>query len=262
MKMPASIYYFTGTGNSLHTARRIADALGDARVINIARQKGHATIEDKSDTVGIVFPVYYYRLPRIVHEFVEKLRLDTNAYIFAVGTCGGDVGNSLSELDGLLRKNGGHLSAGFKALMPDNAYIGMNLVTPLDERAGVLKASEERLSSIIEAIKKKDTSAYNRGSGMLSAIMGIAGSGFAMNIYRLPKRFKATEKCNCCAVCEKICPVGNITRDGKKVTWGNKCVQCLACFHWCPETAIEIGGKSANVPRYHHPDITLNDMLK
>ncbi len=260
--MSTSIYYFTGTGNSLHAAKTIADALGDARVINIARQKGREVIEDKSDTIGIVFPVYYYKLPKIVHEFMKKLRLDPHAYVFAVATCGGSVGNSLSEMDGLLGKNGGHLSAGFELLMPDNAYIGMDLVTPLDERAGILQASEERLRSIIGVVKTRQNVPFIPGSGILSVITGSMGSGFAMHIYRLPKRFKATEKCNGCGICEKICPVGNITRNGKKVIWSNKCIQCLACFHWCPQTAIEIGGKSAKVPRYHHPKIALDDMLK
>ena len=86
-------------------------------------------------------------------------------------------------------------------------------------------------------------------------------STFAADLYRLPRRFNATDKCNGCGMCEKICPVGNIKQANKKVTWGDHCTHCLACFHWCPQTAIEIGKKSANIARYHHPDIILKDMI-
>ncbi len=257
--MATSIYYFTGTGNSLHVARAVAEKLGDAKVINIARVKGDI-IEDKSDTVGIVFPVFYGNPPNIVKDFAAKLRTAPGAYVFGIATCGGSAWNSLGTLDRILAKNGGRLAMGFALVMPDSAYIGINLVTPPGERDDVLKASEQGLDGIIESLKKKQEQKF--GYNPVTNALGGASSTFADKIYRLPKRFKTTDKCNACGICEKICPVGNITRDGKMVTWGNKCTHCLACFHWCPQTAIEIGNKSGNIARYHHPDIKVSDLLK
>ena len=259
--MSTSIYYFTGTGNSLHVARAVAEKLGDSKVISIARLKGD-TIEDKSDTVGIIFPVFYGNPPNIVKDFAARLRPAPEAYIFGIATCGGAAGNSLHTLRQILAKNGGNLSAGFQLVMPDNAYVGMNLITPPEEREEALKASEIELSRIIDTLKKRGGQESKFGYSIAADIMGIAGSTFATHLYRLPKRFRATDKCNGCGICEKICPSGNITRADKKVTWGNNCTHCLACFHWCPRTAIEIGSKTGNIARYHHPDVKVSDMMK
>ena len=156
--MSTSIYYFTGTGNSLHVARTIAEQLGESKVINILRQNGQGMIEDKSDTVGIVFPVFYMNMPVIVQDFVKKLRPDPNAYVFGIATCGGQSGNSIPMLDKLLQANGVRLSAGFTLKMVDNAYIGIDLVTPQNERDQVQKASEDSLSKIIDKLKKREMS--------------------------------------------------------------------------------------------------------
>jgi ferredoxin len=261
--MPASIYYFTGTGNSLHVARAVAEQLGESKVMNIVRQNGLDVIEDKSDTVGIIFPVYYYNMPHIVQEFVKKLQLDSKAYVFGIATCGGKSGNSIQMLDRLLKVNGVHLSAGFTLTMVDNAYIGIiDLVTPPEERGLVLKASEDSLSDIIEILKKKEKHELKSDYSLVTGLTGDLGIALTTHIYRLSRRFKATDKCTGCGICEKLCPAGNITCVDKKVTWGNNCTQCLACFNWCPQTAIEIGNRSANIARYHHPDIALKDMLK
>jgi ferredoxin len=260
--MSTSIYYFTGTGNSLHVARTVAEQLGNSQVINILRQKGKGMIEDQSDTVGIVFPVFYMNMPVIVQAFVKKLKLDLNAYVFGIATCGGRSGNSLQTLDKLLQANGAHLSAGFTLKMVDNAYIGMDLVTPLEERDQVQKVSEDSLNKIIVALKNKERSGQKFDYSIASGLMGGMSSTFAADIYRLPRRFNVTGKCTGCGICAKVCPVGNITQIDKKVTWGNHCTHCLACFHWCPQAAIEIGKKSADIARYHHPAIKVSDLIK
>jgi ferredoxin len=259
--MSTSIYYFTGTGNSLHVARTVAEQLGDSKVINILRQKGKGMIEDQSDTVGIVFPVFYMNMPVILQAFVKKLKLDPKAYVFGIATCGGRSGNSLQTLDKLLQANGAHLSSGFTLKTVDNAYIGVDITTPEGERDEVLKASEDSLNKIIEKLKKRDISEQFNYS-IANGLMGGLSSTFAADLYRLPRRFNVTEKCTGCGICAKICPVGNVTQIDKKVTWGNNCTHCLACFHWCPQAAIEIGKKSADIARYHHPAIKVSDLIK
>ena len=259
--MPTTIYYFTGTGNSLHVARKIAEQLGESKIINIARARGDV-IDDKSEIVGIVYPVYYRNPPNIVKDFVKKLRLDPKAYVFGIATCGGSAGNSISMLDKLLSGNGSRLSAAFELVMADNAYLFVNLVTPPAERDELYNSSEEGLNNIIDVLRKREGGREKIKSDISGDIMGGIGSALITDVYRLRKRFRSTDKCNGCGICEKICPVGNITRADKKVSWGNKCTQCLACFHWCPQTAIEIGNKSASIARYHHPDIKLSDMIK
>lgn len=260
--MSTTIYYFTGTGNSLHVARTIAEQLGECNIINIAKVKDNITIQDMSDTVGIVFPIFYRNMPNIVRDFVKKLRLDPAAYVFSVATYGGKQNGTFQSLDTLLVKKGMHLSAGFTLKMPGNAYIGKNFITPPEKRDILLKTSDETLKCIIENVKRREKTGFEPMPVLLSNISWYLGITYAEKIYRLPKKFNVTDKCNACGTCVRICPVGNIAQDGKKVTWGDHCTHCMACFHWCPKTAIQIGSKTADIARYHHPAIKVNDMIK
>ncbi len=49
--------------------------------------------------------------------------------------------------------------------------------------------------------------------------------------------------------------------DEGRPIWGNRCQQCFACFHWCPEEAVQFGRRTEKQPRYHHPEVSLKDML-
>jgi flavodoxin len=58
--MKTIIYYFTGTGNSLIVARKIAAVLGDCELIPFASQRTtRADIVPHAERVGIVCPVYF-----------------------------------------------------------------------------------------------------------------------------------------------------------------------------------------------------------
>jgi formate hydrogenlyase subunit 6/NADH:ubiquinone oxidoreductase subunit I len=48
----------------------------------------------------------------------------------------------------------------------------------------------------------------------------------------------------------------------EKPAWLHRCEQCLACLQWCPQEAIQHGEKTAKYRRYHHPEVTLKDMLE
>ena len=43
--------------------------------------------------------------------------------------------------------------------------------------------------------------------------------------------------------------------------WQHKCQQCLACINYCPEKTIQFGDKSLETGRYHHPEITVQDIM-
>ena len=88
--METTIYYFTGTGNSLAVARDLCERLGDCRAVPIAslREKP-GPIRPAADRVGIVYPVYFFGVPSIVAEIAARLDLGGARYVFAVSTNGG-----------------------------------------------------------------------------------------------------------------------------------------------------------------------------
>jgi formate hydrogenlyase subunit 6/NADH:ubiquinone oxidoreductase subunit I len=58
------------------------------------------------------------------------------------------------------------------------------------------------------------------------------------------RSYRALDACTGCALCERLCPVGNIEmRDGRP-RWLGRCEACLSCYHHCPSRAIA-GGLAA-----------------
>jgi len=98
-------------------------------------------------------------------------------------------------------------------------------------------------------------------NSMLLKIGGRITHTLATSVYNTPGRLHATAACNRCGICGRICPTRNITVAKDGVSWGGDCTQCYACIHWCPNGAVEIGGRTAGKPRYHHPDVNVRDML-
>jgi formate hydrogenlyase subunit 6/NADH:ubiquinone oxidoreductase subunit I len=74
------------------------------------------------------------------------------------------------------------------------------------------------------------------------------------------KSIYVDEKCDGCAVCEKVCPVKNIKIVDSKPVWQHRCEMCLACDEWCPKRAIHHWSKVKGKD-YHHPSVTLSDMM-
>jgi ferredoxin/flavodoxin len=263
--MKTVIYYFTGTGNTLAIARDLAQELsrelGDTELVPIASLIKQETVVTDSGAVGIAFPVYFIDMPGIVREFVQKLRFTGKPYIFGLATCGERPGGTLFNLQSLLEKKGAALSAGFVFVMPENFIGPVDLMGDAPRRQEKYAAARDRIAAVAAMIRERKQ-AVPEGNG--SAILRIGGSitrTLATTLYNTPRRLHATSKCNQCRTCERVCPTRNITVEKDAVRWGTSCTQCYACIHWCPTGAIEIGGRTTGKPRYHHPDVTLRDML-
>jgi Fe-S-cluster-containing hydrogenase component 2 len=59
----------------------------------------------------------------------------------------------------------------------------------------------------------------------------------------------------------RVCPVGNIRLVDGRPKWQHRCEQCLACLQWCPEQALQFGKHTARRERYHHPQISVKDLM-
>ena len=122
--MKTIIYYFTGTGNSLAAAKKIAVGLGDCELVSIASLRDtKGDITPQAGRFGIVYPVHYWGLPDFVAWFAGRLNLSHSQYTFSVATQMGLAGScALRQLDGILKKRQDHgLDAGFVVNMPGNS---------------------------------------------------------------------------------------------------------------------------------------------
>jgi len=259
--MKTIIYYFTGTGNTLAVARALAGQLGDTKLIPLRRVAYYGAVTQEADAVGIAFPVYFFDMPAIVRQFVFNILFGGNPYIFGLATCGDRPGGALFRLSELLEEKTYTLSAGFSLVMPEN-YIGpVDLMGDAPHRGEKYAAARARIPEIAAAIRaRKVLPPEGSNSGVLKT-GGRISRYLATSVYNTPCRLHATETCNRCGTCMKVCPTRNITVAEAGITWGDDCTQCYACIHWCPQEAIEIGGRTKGKPRYHHPDVTIKDML-
>ena len=158
-------------------------------------------------------------------------------------------------------EKGTTLSAGFAMVMPEN-YIGpVDLMGDAPRRQEKYAMAQSRIPAIAAAIRERKVSVPEGSDSALLKFGGSITSTFATSLYNTPGRLHATAACNRCGTCQRICPTRNIAITESGVHWGKDCTQCYACIHWCPKEAIEIGGRTAGKPRYHHPDVTLRDML-
>ena len=74
------ILYFSGTGNSLYVAKKLAELTGDTAVPISAIHERCQRIQDR--IIGFVFPVYFGDLPEPVQEFIRQVRFQKSTYFY------------------------------------------------------------------------------------------------------------------------------------------------------------------------------------
>lgn len=136
-------------------------------------------------------------------------------------------------------------------LMPEN-YIAL-FETPSEEEAlALIERAEPKITDIARMIKEGRILPEQQISGKDKISSGLVNTVFYPLMVHAGKYY-ATDACISCGLCEKVCPLGNITlKDGKPV-WGKNCTHCMACICRCPKEAIEYGKHSQGQPRYVCP---------
>jgi ferredoxin len=258
--MKAKIFYFSSTGNSLYTAREIAGELGD-EIMPIPKAAGCRNSMGV-ETIGIVFPVYAWGLPRIVGEFAANLILAPGQYVFAAATCGGTPGDVLGRLKKILKKNGHDLNSGFLLREDFRAGDGRPSIINLWNLGGIKPVSlKVRLSEITGIIKNRENHKPETSS-LPARVLGNLFHDVAVKHYKnADLNFSAGEKCDLCGVCLRVCPRENIVLENGRQSWKHNCESCYGCFYWCPRQAIRINNNPGIKAGYHNPEISLEDML-
>ncbi len=258
------IFWFSGTGNSLYTAKSIAQQ-NDLKLVSIASavNSGAEYFEyelEEGEVIGFAFPVYAWAPPKMVLDFISKLKLNNyrNNYTFCVAVCGGNVGNTIKVMDKCLNNINVNLSAGFSLIMPNN-YVVMGNVDSKATEEKKLAEAEFTIKKISEIVSEKKPGMYNVVKGSLPGLFtGLVNPMFNKHAIRTDS-FYATDKCNGCGICEKVCTCKSIKVD-ERPKWGKECNQCLACLHFCPTKAIQYGKGTEKKGRYTNPNISISEI--
>ncbi len=257
--MKTDLFYYTGTGNSLWTARMLAKELGDAELIPISRTTGDRILSG-AGAIGIIFPVHIWGLPRRVITFVDALAKDESRYHFAVAVNAGQVAATLIQLKKRMQGRGLSLHAGFELAMPSN-YIPWGGPGPEETQIRRIEAARKKIGRIAAAAAVKEKRPVEKGPLWQNILFtGLNRLAFSY-VPTMDRSFRVDEKCNGCGTCKAVCPSGNIDLPAERPVWLHHCEQCLACIQWCPQEAIQFGKKTPRYKRYHHPEVTLKDVL-
>lgn len=255
-----TIFWFSGTGNSLAAARDIARHLGGASLVPIAGQAGDVVADG---VVGVVCPVYFYGLPLLVRDFLARLDVSRAAYVFVVLTAGGFPGRALTEARRRLTRAGRTPDAVVGLTAPGN-YIAMYDVRSGDALAKLIAGAHAEAESAARLIRDRAPSrpAESLASRAMNFVFAATfGRLFASACHRQDRKFVATDVCTSCGACARVCAVGNVELVEGRPRWLGRCEQCFACIHWCPVRAIQIQGKATDRRgRYSHPDVSIDDI--
>ncbi|MDG6221812.1 MAG: EFR1 family ferrodoxin [Candidatus Bathyarchaeota archaeon] len=264
--MSTEIYYFSGTGNSLHVSKELQNRLPKSSLLPIISLLKKEKIKVNAEKVGIVFPIHALTFPWVVKDFLQKIDLESDSYLFAIATreCFATV---FSKIDKLLANQNRSLDAYLSFEMPTNYVLMFN--TYSQEKIDNAESKMlEKLDSFVQVVNNRETFRPKDNPmyfGLSHVVYPLLTYWFQKRRFpKMERSFYVDNNCSGCGICEQVCLSNKIKIVDKKPVWQEnvKCTYCLACLHYCPDCAIQIMGRNTvNRGRYHHPDVLATDII-
>lgn len=268
------IYYFSGTGNSLRVAIRIAEIIGGAEIVSV-RCDTESVSAENAKIIGFVCPVYEWDMPKTMQKFIKKIKLNSDAYIFMLSTYIAIHGKCFETMEKLLTEKNTHLkyARAIRCVASQcTAY------PPFPPEKIMIPHMEKKITKVGREISKQKIKAYPRMSLFTRKLYPKLMIPYLNVEKEYDKGFYTDERCISCKTCAEVCPTQNITFDKNRPVWNHNCHGCMACVAYCPTKAIQfktpkaykqlntIISKNLCLPkkrkRYHNPFIKAIDLKK
>lgn len=246
------ILYFSGTGNSLYIAKKLAEMLND-RIVSIAELvcKGQYRLSvGKEESIGFVYPVIACAPPDVVTDFLKAVTFDgyVDNYIFSVFNCAGSPEYTSRIFKETAEKAGLRVNGFYDVLMPGN-WITRKKHLPPEKVQAYLSDCDKKIVQIADGIRRKDSN-YKKEKHSFLLSYGL----HKLAVLQKTEKFVFGDACVRCGKCVDICPMEAITpTQDKPVRDEKKCAYCLACVNICPTRALQVGNKSHGNPQYINP---------
>ena len=284
------IFYFSGTGNTKWAASKLAAATREdlisiapyMRADDSSHNLAEPFILKENERLGFVFPVHGWRVPKLVREFISKMKilrepsdatggnkakaddcLKNRPFAYCVCTAGDSIGLTIENLNEVISQNPSlqalgitEVSSSYSLIMPES-YIGLPFmdVDPKEREIRKKENAAQGLAVVCEEIfdRKEDISRLVKGPipWFFTKVVG----GFFENVLITDKRFHVEkDRCVKCGICANVCPVGDIKGGhGEYPVWlhHKDCLTCFTCYHHCPHHAIEFGNQTQKKGQYY-----------
>ena len=241
------IVYFSQSGTTAKVAEHIAlglEAAGYQIDLHNLRDRIPPDVKE-IDLLGIGSPVYTFRLPFNVIDFLNSLLPLNKLPVFSFNLYGSYCFDTGTQLRKILAQKGAR-DMGYFSCHGEDIVLGYL-------KAGYLFSPNHPTQNELEG-------AQSFGKDVASR---VAGKPFSPDlrespppfIYRLERflcnrwlvehvmyRFFKVDKrrCDNCGLCVALCPLSNISKDNRgKLKWGNRCLMCFTCEMCCHADAIK-----------------------
>ena len=288
------IFYFSGTGNTKWAASKLASATHED-LISIAPymradDSSHTLAEPfilkENERLGFVFPVHGWRVPKLVREFIGRMKVQraepasagsqtlsdisgnsasagSRPFVYCVCTAGDSIGLTIENLNKTISQNPSlqalgitEVKSSYSLIMPES-YVGLPFmdVDPKEKEIWKKSKSAQELAVICEEIFDRKEGVSRLVKGPIPWFFTKVVGGFFENVLITDKRFHVEkDKCVKCGICANVCPVGDIKGGhGEYPEWlhHKDCLTCFTCYHHCPHHAIEFGKQTQKKGQYY-----------
>jgi len=263
------VFYFSGTGNTKWIAEQIACSVGEQLLYipNLIREGRYSFTLSGDERIGFCFPTHGWQPPRIVREYVRKLKIvfptstaNQGPYCWALTTCGDDIGEAMTifgkelekvVIDGISTKL--HADAQFSVIMPESYVCLPFMKTDTAEKEAMkIDLAKHQIPHITQILQMRRRGIVELDKGPTPRLYSyVIGNYFNHKMITDSKFTVDQEKCIRCGKCEKVCPVDNIKCTPPEWLHNGRCTCCLACYHYCPVHAINYGSITRKRDQYY-----------
>ncbi|MGI6394647.1 MAG: EFR1 family ferrodoxin [bacterium] len=241
IKPKLTLFYFSGSGNTKFVAEKFVEEFAHNHLVELVDIDEFFRFGKEFDPDfqkgGVIYPVHAFNAPANVLKFLKNSLPKGEGRKFFIVKSPGDPffdGGSTAEVRKILIGNGYAVSHESLIVMPANVFLRFSdsLISKIMEVADkrIKKAVLEIDSG--ETVLSKNPWLIRFSTWILSRLETFGGRFFG-------KDLKVNKNCDSCGICQKVCPMGNISlKNGDKPRFGWKCMICMRCIYSCPQDAI------------------------
>jgi ferredoxin len=237
--------YFSGTGNSKYAAELFCKEYDKESVAYSIEDTEALVAIANEDFIIFAYPVQYSTLPKIMRDYItDHSELWKNKKVFIIATMGLFSGDGSGALGRLLKKCGAEVIGGLHLKMPDSIADEKALKRPLEKNRELVKQAKQKINESVKRLKAGKPT--QEGIGALYRMAGFFGQRayFGHKTREYSSKLKIdNDKCIGCGLCEKLCPMKNISIKNQKAVSGDQCTMCYRCINKCSKQAITLLGK-------------------